>query len=125
MKRFGYLTALSILIGLTLVSLPASAAAQSNCKATITTDKIEEGRNDTWTIWLSVDAGGCATSSGSFDYTLIIRRPGGAVDEVSQEGSWTSERPSSTFTLQYRMTGEGKLEDAREFRDIRCSCAGD
>jgi hypothetical protein len=116
------MSAITMLIGLAFVPLQAPAAADTACTATLKTDEIAEGKDGNWTIWLSVDTGKCTLSTGSFAYTLVIRRPGGDVEDVAQRASWASERPSSGFSITYRMTGEGKVEDAREFRDIRCSC---
>lgn len=125
MKRFGYLTALAILVGLALVWLPAAAAAQSSCKATIMMDEIKEGRDDNWTIWLSVETVACAASTGEFDYTLTVRRSSGSLEEVDEKGSWVSERSRGSVPLEYRLAGGGKVLDAKEFRNVRCDCTND
>lgn len=122
MRVWARVSAIAMLIGLAVVPFQAPVEADTACTATLGTDKIEEGKEGNWTIWLSVDTGKCTLSTGSFAYTLVIRRPGGDVEDVAQRASWASERPSSGFTISYRMTGEGKVEDAREFRDIRCTC---
>lgn len=125
-KRLAYyVPALAALVGLGLATLPAPAAAQSACRAVISLDKIEEGSSDNWTLWLSVDTGSCNSSSGEFDYTLVIRRSSGSLDEVAKKGSWGSERARGSFTLEHRLASGEKLADAREFRDIRCSCGSD